>query len=305
MTKLPAIQWYVGDWRKDSCVQALDYEARGVWFEMLMIMHELPAPGLWSLNGTDPMPDETAARLLGVGVAKAKQIFKRLIANGVAKRQQNTGILYNARMLRDNDLRKRRAEFGSKGGKQTASKRQANALAKGSSSVAVSVSSSELQLPPPSLSKDQETVSPPDGTAAQSNGGGGGLEPVGSNGKDFDHKKYYALPPDGSPELAFVMRWNTCVAKANRHGMKIERWSPEMTVLYQARMKRGPCAHPEQGPELLFLVIDRMSRTPFLIGNGPVSPKHGRAFQASPRWFLSDDNLEKIADGHYDQERGQ
>jgi hypothetical protein len=40
MTKLPALQWYPADWRKDPGVQALSLHDRMVWFEMLMLMHE-------------------------------------------------------------------------------------------------------------------------------------------------------------------------------------------------------------------------------------------------------------------------
>ena len=31
--KLPAIQFYSGDWHKDQGVQALDLAQRGAWFE--------------------------------------------------------------------------------------------------------------------------------------------------------------------------------------------------------------------------------------------------------------------------------
>jgi hypothetical protein len=35
------MQWYTGDWRSDPAVQRLSAEARGVWFEILQVMHEL------------------------------------------------------------------------------------------------------------------------------------------------------------------------------------------------------------------------------------------------------------------------
>ena len=38
--KLPALQFYPGDWRKDLGVQSLSFHDRGVWFEMLMLMHD-------------------------------------------------------------------------------------------------------------------------------------------------------------------------------------------------------------------------------------------------------------------------
>src|SRR3990167_798079 len=69
---LPAWQFYPGDWRKDSGVQALDYETRGIWFEILLLMHENQPPGKLTLNG-QPMPDDALARILGLEVAKLQQ----------------------------------------------------------------------------------------------------------------------------------------------------------------------------------------------------------------------------------------
>ncbi|GAA3973832.1 hypothetical protein [Hymenobacter antarcticus] len=48
--KLPAIQFYPGDWHKDQGVQALDLAQRGAWFELLLMMHDsdvgVSQPGL-------------------------------------------------------------------------------------------------------------------------------------------------------------------------------------------------------------------------------------------------------------------
>ena len=48
---LPALQFYGGDWRKDPGIQALNYFDRGVWFEMLLMMHESEDRGKLVLNG--------------------------------------------------------------------------------------------------------------------------------------------------------------------------------------------------------------------------------------------------------------
>jgi len=139
MTKLPSIQWYPGDWRKDPGVQSLDYESRGVWFEILMLMFESENRGELILNGV-PMPDDALAQILGLTTFKIKQILNKLVAHGVASRNQTTGTLYCRRLLRDEDLRKVRASCGSLGG----SKKQANrvAFSTPSSSTSSSTSSS-------------------------------------------------------------------------------------------------------------------------------------------------------------------
>ncbi len=115
MSKLPAIQFYPGDWRKDPGVQALDYYERGVWFEILCILWESEQRGKLLLNGKK-MPIEGLARLLGLETEKCKQILTKLVDYGVAKIEPETGIIYNARMVRDEAIRRKRKEAGKKGG---------------------------------------------------------------------------------------------------------------------------------------------------------------------------------------------
>lgn len=126
--KLPALQFYVGDWRKDPGVQALDYEYRGVWFEMLLLMHESDQRGKLLLNGK-PMPDEALARLLGLDLQKLKKIKSTLLDFGVASIDEDTGAFMCRRMVRDEEIREKRREAGKKGGnpnlvKQKSSKKK-------------------------------------------------------------------------------------------------------------------------------------------------------------------------------------
>ncbi|WBO85238.1 PD-(D/E)XK nuclease-like domain-containing protein [Hymenobacter yonginensis] len=44
--KLPAIQFYPGDWHKDQGVQALDLAQRGAWFKLLLMMHDSDERGV-------------------------------------------------------------------------------------------------------------------------------------------------------------------------------------------------------------------------------------------------------------------
>ena len=65
MGKLPAFQFYPGDWRKDMGVQALNYFDRGVWHEMICLMHESERRGVLVLNG-NAMTDDMLAQILGL-----------------------------------------------------------------------------------------------------------------------------------------------------------------------------------------------------------------------------------------------
>ncbi|GAB3838676.1 hypothetical protein [Hymenobacter jeollabukensis] len=113
--KLPAMQFYPGDWHKDQGVQALDLMQRGAWFELLLMMHDSDERGVLLVNG-QPMPDAVVARRLGLDNQTANQILTILLTYGVASRRESDGALYCRRMVRDERLRQIRQEAGRKGG---------------------------------------------------------------------------------------------------------------------------------------------------------------------------------------------
>ena len=114
MNKLPAFQFYPSDWRSDNGVQALSYFERGVWFEILCLMHESEQRGKLLLNGK-PMSDEVLARLLGLDKQILTKALTTLLEYGVASRDDD-GSLFSRRMIRDENLRLIRTESGKKGG---------------------------------------------------------------------------------------------------------------------------------------------------------------------------------------------
>lgn len=139
MKKLPAIMFYIGDWRKDPGVQSMSYEERGIWLEILMFMHESERRGLLLLNGHPPT-DSELGRMLGISEDAAKQIQAKLLNNGVASREQKTNALMSRKMFKLHDVR-------SKAGKIGANKRLANVKqtlqAKPSTSISISFSTSK------------------------------------------------------------------------------------------------------------------------------------------------------------------
>ncbi len=113
--KLPAFQFYPGDWRKDAGVQSLDYESRGIWFEILCLLHESERRGVLLLGGKS-MPDIALAKLLGITDAKLKKALAKLEEHGVSSRDTETGAIISRRMMRDEAFRKTRAACGKLGG---------------------------------------------------------------------------------------------------------------------------------------------------------------------------------------------
>lgn len=153
--KLPAFQFYPGDWRKDPGVQALDYHDRGVWFEMLLLMHESDQRGYLLLNGK-PMPEAALARTLGLVLLNQMDnqednqnperdlttTLTTLLTYGVASRCNQTGAIYSRRMVRDENIRKVRQESGKMGGNPVLLNQNSTTQVKQKSTPSVSSSSS-------------------------------------------------------------------------------------------------------------------------------------------------------------------
>ena len=115
LMKLPALQFYVGDWRKDPGVQALGYFDRGVWFEMLCLMHESSERGKLLLNGKK-MSDQALAQILGLDNQTLNQSLTTIADFGVSDVDPETQAICCRRMVRDEKLRQIRTEAGKKGG---------------------------------------------------------------------------------------------------------------------------------------------------------------------------------------------
>lgn len=167
MNKLPAFQFYPSDWRSDNGVQSLSYFERGVWFEILCLMHESEQRGKLLLNGK-PMPDDALARLLGLDKQILTKTLTTLLDYGVASRDTD-GTLINRRMIRDEILRQIRTEAGKKGGNpnlvnqnSTKTKNEVNQNSTPSSSS----SSSSKKEKPNGFSKKAERI-PKDFTVSQ------------------------------------------------------------------------------------------------------------------------------------------
>lgn len=170
--KLPAMQFYPGDWRKDVGVQTLSYHDRGVWFEMLCLMHESERRGVLVLNHK-AMSDEMLARLLGLDIQILTTTLTNLIATGVASREVETGAIFNRRMVRDERLRQVRTEVGKLGGNPNLVKQNPTTRVKQNSTPSSSVSSSS------SSSKDVSGATHPHPAAARrGNASGGACEAI-------------------------------------------------------------------------------------------------------------------------------
>lgn len=112
--KIPAWQFYPGDWKKDLGVQALSFHERGVWLEILLLMFDSEDRGKLIINGKI-LTAEAIGRIIGLDKQNATKVITKLIDMGVAKVDEN-GAIYNKRMVRDEEIRRIRKECGGMGG---------------------------------------------------------------------------------------------------------------------------------------------------------------------------------------------
>lgn len=108
--KRPSYQWYPGDWKRDTALQACSWEARCLWRDLLDLMHDGQPYGHLSINGR-ALRLEQIGSMVGLSVARVKAYLTELEEAGVPS-QTPEGILYSRRMVRDEEVRERRAKGG-------------------------------------------------------------------------------------------------------------------------------------------------------------------------------------------------
>lgn len=113
-TKRPAFQFYPGDWRSDPALRMCSIAARGLWIDMLAVMHDCEPYGVLMFNGR-PMTDQQLARLVGEDQKQVRKLLAELEDAGVFSRREDDDAIYSRRMVRDEAVRNARAEGGKAG----------------------------------------------------------------------------------------------------------------------------------------------------------------------------------------------
>ena len=116
MAKLPAFQFYPADWRKDPGIQMLTFHDRGVWFELLCLMHESPKRGLLLAPSGKKISTEELSRLLHLDKQVLNRTLNTIVNVGVGSYDPETGALMSRRMVRDEEIREKRKNIGKLGG---------------------------------------------------------------------------------------------------------------------------------------------------------------------------------------------
>lgn len=100
-------KFYWKDWQTDKKLRMCSIGARGLWMEMLCIMHDSEPFGHLTMDNGQPMSDLQLAILANVPVDLVEDLIPELLKKGVCSKDEN-GVLYCRRMI----VEKQRSDVG-------------------------------------------------------------------------------------------------------------------------------------------------------------------------------------------------
>lgn len=124
MTKNPWIKFYPSDWRSDPRLRMCGVAARGLWIEMLCLMHEAIPYGHLLIEGKAPN-DTQLAMLAGIPLDQVTNLLGELESAGVFSRSSK-GVIYSRRLVRDEKRVRNSQKNGQKGGNPSLCKTKDN-----------------------------------------------------------------------------------------------------------------------------------------------------------------------------------
>lgn len=129
--KLPYLHLYCSDWQTDARLQLCSLAARGLWIELLFLMHDGENYGHLQMNG-EAMPTALIAKLVRSTNEEVELLIQELEQAKVFSRDED-GVIYSRRLLRDLNKRQTNQRNGKRGGnpflkrRENATQRDANA----------------------------------------------------------------------------------------------------------------------------------------------------------------------------------
>lgn len=94
----PWVKFYTSDWRSDPALKMCSMAARGLWIEMICLMHEATPYGHLLVNGHS-IADAQLASLVGTTPEQITALLGELDAAGVFSRTRS-GVIYSRKLTR-------------------------------------------------------------------------------------------------------------------------------------------------------------------------------------------------------------
>lgn len=143
--KRPAFQFYPGDWLRDTALRSVSIAARGLWMDLICLMHDGQPYGHLAVN-FNPIPECRLAGMVGLTVETFRPLLAELMNAGIPGATPD-GVLYSRRMVKDERIRAVRSRAGKAGGvvsQQVPRFGKANSEAKAEQSVAAADADSSV-----------------------------------------------------------------------------------------------------------------------------------------------------------------
>lgn len=112
--KRPSFPFYPADWRGDLKLQFCSFGAKGLWMDLMCIMHDSDKYGYLLIDGEKPT-DEDLAFLFRVDIEIFRKYFLEIKDKKIIKKN-NEGIYYSKRLVNDFKLRELSKKYGKLGG---------------------------------------------------------------------------------------------------------------------------------------------------------------------------------------------
>lgn len=110
----PWMKFYPADWRADAMLRLCSISARGLWTEMMCIMHDAERYGSLLVNGKR-IDKKQLAGLAGISEKDCTSLLFELEGNGVFSRDED-GTIFSRRMRRDFEKAVKDKQNGKGGG---------------------------------------------------------------------------------------------------------------------------------------------------------------------------------------------
>lgn len=107
-------KFYPSDWRADPALRMCSLAARGLWIELISLMHEAEPYGHLVVGGVEPTPAQIGA-LVGSPARQITLLLGELEAAGVFSRTED-GTVYSRKMVRAEAASRAGRENGKRGG---------------------------------------------------------------------------------------------------------------------------------------------------------------------------------------------
>jgi hypothetical protein len=112
--KRPSFQFYPSDWLRDTALRSCSIGARGLWIDLICYMHDGTPYGHLKVNDKVILP-ANLARMVGETLEVVEGWLLELADAGVFQ-YDHDGSIFSKRMVRDEELRNKRALGGVLGG---------------------------------------------------------------------------------------------------------------------------------------------------------------------------------------------